>query len=316
MRLVFCGTPEFAVPTLRRLLAEPGFTVAAVLTQPDRPKGRDLEVVAPPVKAAAVAAGIPVYQPERVRAPEVAEWLKDLAPIAVIIVAYGQIIPEKLLVIPRWGWINLHASLLPKYRGAAPIAWAIANGELFTGLTTMRINAGMDTGPMLLQQGMEILPRETAPELTARMAEAGGPLIVETLCALERGNLAPRPQKQADASYAPRLKREDGRIDWKLTAQQIDCRIRGFAPWPGAFTSFRGQLCHIWGRPAPSPGSAPSAPAAGPGTILAGGTDLDIACGSGTILRIEAVQLEGRKRISAREFMNGARLASGERFGT
>lgn len=325
MRLVFCGTPEFAVPTLRRLLAEPGFNVDAVLTQPDRASGRGLETAVSPVKGVALAAGIPVHQPGKVRAPETAEWLARLAPDAVVIVAYGQIIPENLLSIPRLGWINVHASLLPKYRGAAPIAWAVANGESRTGVTTMRINAGMDTGPMLMRREMEIHAGETAPELSARMAEAGAALLLETLRGLEHGTIAPQAQDDSRATYAPMLRREDGRIDWSLTAQQIDNRMRGFAPWPGAFTAFRGQRGHLWGRPhaskaaALSPSLSTLTPtvegAILPGTLLANGADLDVMCGEGTLLRLEALQLEGRKRVSAREFLSGARLQPGERFG-
>ena len=324
MRLVFCGTPEFAVPTLRRLLAEPGFNVDAVLTQPDRASGRGLETAVSPVKGVALAAGIPVHQPGKVRAPEMAEWLARLAPDAVVIVAYGQIIPENLLSIPRLGWINVHASLLPKYRGAAPIAWAIAHGESRTGVTTMRINAGMDTGPLLMRQELEIHARETAPELSARMAEAGAVLLLETLRGLEHGTIAPQSQDDTKATYAPLLKREDGRIDWSLTAQQIDNRMRGFAPWPGAFTSFRGQRCHLWGR-SHTPAAATLASLSSstptvestifPGTLLANGVDLDVMCGEGTRLRLEALQLEDRKRVAASEFLSGARLQPGERFG-
>ena len=315
MRLVFCGTPEFAVPTLQRLLAEPHFSVEAVLTQPDRPRGRGLEAPASPVKVAALAAGIPVFQPEKVRAPEAAGWLEKIAPDAVVILAYGQIIPANLLAIPRLGWVNLHASLLPKYRGAAPIAWAIANGESHTGLTTMRIDAGMDTGPILMQHEVEILPGETAPALSARMAEAGAALVVATLRELENGTIAPRAQNHLQATYARLLKREDGRIDWTLGAEQIYNHIRAFAPWPGASTSFRGQRCQIGGRPAPPDAPSAARQSMAPGTLAARGADLDVACGGGTWMRIEAVQLEGRKRISTREFLSGARLAPGERFG-
>jgi methionyl-tRNA formyltransferase len=315
MRLLFCGTPEFAVPTLRRLLVDKDFSIEAVLTQPDRPKGRGLESPVSPVKAVALAAGIPVRQPETVRTPEVAEWLAKLAPDAVVILAYGQIIPADLLAIPRLGWINLHASMLPKYRGAAPIAWAIANGEWLTGLTTMKIDAGMDTGPTLIQTGIEILPGETAPELSARMAEAGAPLVVETLRALERGNLALRPQNNSLATYAPILKREHGRIDWALTAEQIYNRIRGFAPWPGAFTSFRARRCHIWGVPQSLDAAVPLGETARPGALLPHGTDLDVVCGGSTLMSVEAVQVEGRKRITTSQFLSGARLAQGERFG-
>ena len=318
MRLVFCGTPEFAVPMLQRLLEEEEFAVEAVLTQPDRPKGRGLDAPASPVKIAALAAGIPIHQPRTVRAPEVSAWLAKLAPDAVVILAYGQIIPANLLTIPRLGWINLHASLLPKYRGAAPIAWAIANGESRSGLITMRIDAGMDTGPILLQQELEIGADETAPELSARMAEAGAPLVVETLRALQRDAITPRAQDHAQATYAPLLKRDHGRIDWTLPAAQIYNRIRAFAPWPGAFTTFRGHRCHVWGRPASA--DSPPSPViaqqdATPGSLLERGDDLYVTCGSGTCLRIEAVQLEGRKRVTAREFLSGARLSPAEKFG-
>src|SRR5256885_7017299 len=218
MQIVFCGTPQFAVPTLNALLAHREFEIQAVITQPDRPRGRGQQVSPSPVKEAALAAGIPVHQPEKVRSPEAQELLQRLAPDCVVIIAYGQIIPARLLPIPRHGWINLHASLLPKYRGAAPINWAIANGETTTGLTTMRIDAGMDTGDMLLQKELEIGAAETAPELAFRMAAAGAPLMIETLRGLPSDSLPPRPQNQAEASYAPILKKEDGRIDWNRPA--------------------------------------------------------------------------------------------------
>src|ERR1700722_6119226 len=250
MRLLFCGTPQFAVPTLKHLLAQRDFEIAAVITQPDRPRGRGYEVSDSPVKETAMAAGVPVHQPEKIRTPEAQELLEKLAPDAIVIIAYGQIIPARLLPIPKLGWINLHASLLPKYRGAAPINWAIVNGETKTGVTSMRIDAGMDTGEMLLQEEMEIGLRETAPELAARMSEFGGPVMVETLRGLAAGMIVPRPQTNENASSAPMLKKEDGRIDWSRSAQEIFRRIRGFAPWPGAYTSFRGQSCHIWGEPA------------------------------------------------------------------
>src|SRR5882762_6761186 len=208
MRIVFCGTPQFAVPTLKHLLAQSDFEVVGVITQPDRPRGRGQEVSFSPVKEAALAAKLPVHQPEKIRAPEVQELLQGLAPDCIVIIAYGQIIPAKLLPIPRLGWINLHASLLPKYRGAAPINWAIVNGETRTGVTTMRIDAGMDTGEMLLQRQIEIGSKETAPELAARMSEAGAPLMVEALRGLAAGTVVPKPQNHAEASYAPMLKKE------------------------------------------------------------------------------------------------------------
>lgn len=312
MRTVFCGTPEFAVPTLERLIAEPDFAVEAVVTQPDRPRGRGRETGSSAVKDAALAAGLYVYQPETIRSDSAHEFFKRLAPDAVVIVAYGQIIPARLLELPRLGWINLHASLLPKYRGAAPIPWAIMHGETRTGLTTMRIDAGLDTGPMLLQLGMDIGPEETTPEMAARMAGAGAPLVVESLRKLEGGDIVPVPQDHTQATFAPLLKKEHGRISWSHTAQQISDRIRGLAPWPGAFTEFRGSLCHIWGKPAMPPSAAPAAIA--PGTILARGDQLQVACGQNSWLRVDEVQLEGRQRLAARDFANGARLREAERF--
>jgi len=311
MRLVFCGTPEFAVPTLDRLIAEPDFALEAVVTQPDRPRGRGHELAGSPVKDVALDAGLYVYQPEKIKSDSAHEFFQRIAPEVVVIIAYGQIIPARLLEIPRLGWINLHASLLPRYRGAAPIAWAIAHGEARTGLTTMRIDAGLDTGPILLQREIEIGPDETAPELTQRMAEAGPPLVVETLRKLASGEIIPVPQDHEQATFAPMLKKEHGRIDWGQTATQIYNRIRGFQPWPGAFTFFRGQVCHVWGRHARL--EAPALPAA-PGTLLESSGELFVACGQETWLRLEAVQLEGRKRVAARDFAHGARLSPGEMF--
>jgi methionyl-tRNA formyltransferase len=318
MRIVFCGTPAFAVPSFQHLLAQSDFEIVAVLTQPDRPRGRGQEVSHSPVKQAALGAGIPVHQPEKVRAPEVQQQLEALKPDAMVIIAYGQIIPARLLPIPKHGWINLHASLLPKYRGAAPINWAIANGETKTGVTTMRIDAGMDTGQMLLKREIEIAPVETAPELTARMAELGAPPLAETLRGVASGSIQPQPQDHDAATYAPMLKKEDGRIDWNRPAREIYNRIRGFTPWPGAYTTFRGQLCHIWGHLWSEPVSNSSVEriAGGPpGTIAHADAEILVACGDTTALRLTSVKLEGRKQISASEFARGARLTSGERFG-
>lgn len=311
LRIVFCGTPAFAVPSLRLLLAQPDFEVAAVITQPDRPQGRGHEVVVSPVKAAAMEANVPVFQPEKVRSEESEAYLRNAAADAIVIIAYGQIIPERLIEIPRLGWINVHGSLLPKYRGAAPINWAILNGETRTGLTTMQIDAGLDTGAMLLKYETEIAPDETAPQLTARLSEAGAPLTVETLRALSAGMLHAVPQDDSQKSFAPQLEKEDGRVDWSLNARQIYNRIRGLQPWPGTFTKFRGKTCHIWGVPASAASSEPV------GTLLAHGDQLLVACGERTTLGLESVQMEGRKRVTAREFANGARLGagSGEKFG-
>ncbi|HEY6904972.1 MAG TPA: methionyl-tRNA formyltransferase, partial [Candidatus Acidoferrales bacterium] len=210
LRIVFCGTPAFAVPALHRLIAQPEFEITGAVTQPDRPRGRGGEIAISPVKAAAVKAGIPVFQPEKIRSQEAYEYFRGVAPDVVVIIAYGQIIPARLIAIPRLGWINVHASLLPKYRGAAPINWAIINGETRTGVTTMQIDAGLDTGPMLLRSEVDIGPDETAPELATRLAEAGAALIVETLRKLDRGEITPAPQDDSQATLAPILKKDDG----------------------------------------------------------------------------------------------------------
>jgi methionyl-tRNA formyltransferase len=318
MRIVFCGTPPFAVPTLKHLLAQGDFNIVAVISQPDRPRGRGQIVSPSPVKAVALAAGLPVHQPEKIGSPQAQEHLQKLAPDCIVIIAYGQIIPARLLHIPKYGWINLHASLLPKYRGAAPIHWAVANGETKTGVTTMRIDAGMDTGEILLQRQIPIGPGETAPELGMRMAEAGAPLMAETLRGLAAGSLKGRVQDHGEATYAPLLKKEDGRIDWKRSAKEIFDRMRGFAPWPGAYTSFRGQTCHLWGESAPDQIGKDLIHVrreAAPGTLFLEGSELYVACGGATILRVLTVKVEGRKQVSATEFANGARLMAGERFG-
>ena len=313
MRIVFCGTPQFAVSTLQHLLDQPDFEIIAVITQPDRPRGRGQEVTFSPVKQIAVDAKIPVHQPERIRAPEVQELLQTLAPDVIVIIAYGQIIPARLLPIPKLGWINLHASLLPKYRGAAPINWAIANGETRTGVTTMRIDAGMDTGEMLLQREIAVGPRETAPELTERLAELGAPLMAETLRGLATGTIVPRAQDHSAATHAPILKKEDGLINWALASEKVFNRMRGFAPWPGAYTTFRGEICHLTGEPVSGETRKER-----PGSLIVmpkPETQLLVVCGGETVLRLESVKRQGRKEISASEFANGARIKLGERFG-
>ena len=310
LRMVFCGTPQFAVPSLKKLLSQPDFEIVGLFTQPDRPRGRGQEVFFSPVKEVALAKAIPVYQPEKIRAPEIEEQLRVLAPEVIVIIAYGQIIPARLLNIPRLGWINLHASLLPKYRGAAPIHWAIANGETVTGNTTMRIDAGMDTGEILLQEELAIGAEETAPELMGRLSEAGAELMVETLRGLQAGKLRARAQDHASASYAPILKREDGRIDWMRSVGEIYNCMRGFDPWPGAYAEFRGQTCHIWGHPVSKEIWGERV-----GTLVSQGGRLLVTCGATSTLELTHVKLEGRKKITAGEFANGARLQPGERFG-
>jgi methionyl-tRNA formyltransferase len=223
-----------------------------------------------------------------------------------------------LLDIPKLGWINLHASLLPKYRGAAPINWAIVNGETRTGVTTMRIDAGMDTGDTLLRQEIEIGAKETAGELTARMSESGRQMMADTLRGLAKGTLAAKPQNHAEASYAPILKKEDGRVDWNRPAIAIYNRMRGFAPWPGAYTTFRGETCQVWGEPVSKEEAVElprEAAEAAPGTLSGGEHELYVSCGDTTVLRLQTVKVEGRKAVKALDFANGARLKSGERFG-
>ncbi len=316
MRIVFCGTPQFAVPAFKHILAQPDFQIVGVMTQPDRPSGRGMKLSFSPVKEAALAARLPVHQPEKIRSPETQALLEELAPDCIVIIAYGQIIPARLLSIPKYGWINLHASLLPKYRGAAPINWAIVHGETKTGVTSMRIDAGMDTGEMLLQREIEIDPKETAPELSARLAEAGAPLMVETLGGLAAGTLSGRAQDGDQATYAPLLKKEDGRLDWNCPAQDIYNRIRGFALWPGAYATFRGKTCHLWGDPVSKQRGSDDSSRIDylPGRLIQQKHELFVACGNATILRLTAVKVEGRKQVTAAEFANSAQLRAGERF--
>ncbi len=315
MKLVFCGTPEFALPSLRRLLADQRFRIEAVVTQPDRPRGRGHRVTSSPVKDFALESGIYVYQPEKIRDDSTTSFIKRINPDAVVIIAYGQIIPQHLIEIPRLGWINLHASLLPKYRGAAPINWAIANGETRTGLTTMQIDAGMDTGPILLQSEAPIGAEETAPELSRKLAELGAGLVVDSLVGLDLGKIVPRAQDSGQATRAPLLKKSDGIIDWHLSAARIFNRIRGFDPWPGAYSWFRGRQCRIWGRPYPPNGDRAQAEKnMAPGTIIQIGDTVRAICGEGTSLLLEAIQLEGKNRVSAGEFAHGARLEAHESF--
>ncbi|MBZ5585688.1 MAG: methionyl-tRNA formyltransferase [Acidobacteriia bacterium] len=316
MRLVFLGTPAFAVPTLEKLV-EAGREVALVITQPDRPRGRGRHDAPPPVKEAAGRLGLPVYQPERVRRPEAVERLRALAPDAMVVVGYGQIIPQSVIDIPPMGIVNVHASLLPRYRGAGPVQWAIIHGEKRTGVTTMRIDAGLDTGDMLLEAETEIGPEETAVELGARLAVMGASLLVETLAGLEAGRIVPRKQDPAQATYAPLLKKEDGLIDWSLPAVAIHNRVRGMQPWPGAYTTFRGELLHVWrtfrgqATKPPNRGEAGATPRNGAVLSL---RPLTIACGEGS-LQLGEVQLEGRRRMPAADFVNGHRLTENDILG-
>ncbi len=297
MKAIFMGTPEFAVPALEAMVRA-GHHVTAVFTQPDRPKGRGQESAASPVKIAAERHGIPVYQPERVRRPEVVDEIRALAPEVMVVVGYGQIIPQAILDIPPHGIINVHASLLPKYRGAAPIQWAVARGEMKTGVTTMRIDAGLDTGEMLLKAETAIGGEETAVELSVRLAAMGAALLERTLADLS----AIKPEKQDDsqATYAPILKKEDGRIEWTRPAREIASRVRGFQPWPGCYTMWRGKRLAIW--------RARAVDGAGPVGEIHG---TQVACGEGLLELIE-VQPEGKKRMAAEAFLNGHQVKDGD----
>jgi len=302
MRTIFLGTPSFAVPTLERMIAA-GHSVELVVTQPDRPKGRGNSIAMPPVKEAAVRLGLPVHQPERVRRPEVVEQLRALAPEAMVVVGYGQIIPKTILDIPPQGIINVHASLLPKYRGAAPIQWAIARGETRTGVTTMRINEGLDTGDTLLKWETAIGSDENAVELGQRLAVAGAELLVRTLA--ELATIRPEPQDDSQATYAPILKKEDGKIDWQLSAQEILNRIRGFEPWPGGYGFLRGQRLQIWT-------AAIGEMKLSPGTLRTAHHKLYAGCGRDESIELREIQLEGKKRMPVAAFLNGFPLSGDE----
>ena len=305
--LVFCGTPHFAVPALEKLAAA-GDRIQLVVTQPDRPKGRGLELVPSPVKQSALKLDLPITQPDRIKTnEEFRARLTKLNPDAIIVVGYGRIIPPWMLDLPPLGNINLHASLLPKYRGAAPIQWAIANGETVTGNTTMRLDAGLDTGDILLQQATPIAPDDTAETLAPRLAEMGADLLLRTLVGLPAGTIHPRKQDDSGATLAPLLRKEDGLIDFCRPPQEILNRLRGFQPWPGAYTKFRGKNLEILkAKPAPEP-----APAA---EMVVRGDRLWAGCGNAS-LEILELQLEGKKRTTARDFIHGYRPKESEKLG-
>ncbi len=316
LKLVFCGTPQFAVPTLEALLAAK-HEVALVVSQPDRPVGRDRRLTAPPVKQAALAAALAVTQPERIRNnTEFRSLLESIAPDAIVVVAYGRIIPPWMLALPRLGCINLHASLLPKHRGAAPIQWAIAMGDAYTGNTTMLLEEGLDTGPILLQQTMEIGPEQTAADLFPVLAQAGAPLVVETLAGLANGSIHPQPQSHETATFAPLLDRQDGRIDFaSRTAHEIYNRWRGFQPWPGAFTFLNGKKLIVHSMAIARGSYAEALGFAEPGWILVENHRLLAACAANTWLEFLEVQLEGKKRLGAAEFLRGNPLTADARLG-
>jgi len=309
MRIVFMGTPESAVPALRRLLAD-GHEIVAVWTQPDKPAGRGKKLHAPPVKQFAVENNLTVHQPAKIKNPEAKDLFASHKTDVAVVVAYGKILPQEFLVAPDLGCLNVHFSLLPKYRGAAPVNWAIVNGETETGVTTMRIVKELDAGPILLQRATRISDDETAPQLLARLAQTGADLIGETLKQLT--DLEAKPQATENVSFAPILKREDGLIDWSMDAYAIERRVRGFQPWPNAYTMLRSQRLIICEAKPEWIEQIQFAP----GLVIEAVRDrFTIACGDGTALRVSELQVEGSRRMQARDFLNGARVAVGERLG-
>ncbi|HET6972395.1 MAG TPA: methionyl-tRNA formyltransferase [Pyrinomonadaceae bacterium] len=309
MKIVFMGTPQAAVPTLQRCLKD-GHEVVAVWTQPDKPAGRGNKVAFTPVKEFALEHGLSVFQPGRIKNDEAKQLFASHDADVAVVVAYGRILPDEFLRAPRRGCINVHFSLLPLYRGAAPANWAVVNGETETGVTTMFIEPTLDTGPILLQHKTPIAEKETAPELMQRLAEIGAELLGETLASLD--TLTPRPQRHADATFAPVLKKEDGLIDWSLSAFQIERRIRGFQPWPNAYTKFDSKSLILWeAQPSISVTSGISEGE----VIVAQKDELVVQCGQRTALRVLEVQPEARKRMAARDFINGMHLKVGDRFG-
>ena len=316
MKLVFCGTPRFAVPTLEALLAA-GHEIPLIVSQPDRPVGRAKELVMPPVKMAALAANLEVAQPEKIRNnQEFRSRLESIAPDAIVVVAYGRLIPPWMLALPRLGCINLHASLLPRYRGAAPIQWAVAMGEVFTGNTTMLLEEGLDTGPILLQQALAIGTEQTAAELFDVLAEGGAPLVAKTLAGLDDGTIEPTPQNHAKATLAPILSREDGRMDFAArTAMELKNRWRGFQPWPGAFTTVEGKKLIVHRLGVSEPSSFSGIEGATPGQIHIEDHRIFAACSKSSWLELLEVQLEGKKRLAAAEFLRGNALVDATHFG-
>lgn len=309
MRIVFMGTPDFAVPSLEALLRSDDHVVG-VVTRPDRPKGRGQTLVAPPVKVVAEQAGIPVVQPLKIRTPDFLETLAGWKPDLIAVAAFGRILHAPILTLPPMGCVNVHGSLLPKYRGAAPIQWALINGETETGITTMLMDEGMDTGPMLLQAKIPILPDDTAGTLAPRLARLGGQLLVQTIAGLRAGTITPIPQDHAQATMAPLLKKEDGAIDWTMSASALVNRIRGLSPWPGAYTFHGSERWTIWKAVA-----APEPASSGPGTVLAvTKQSIKVATGEGTLELLE-IQTANSKRMSVGHYLAGHRVSAGERLG-
>lgn len=308
MRIVFMGTPEAAVPTLRRLLDD-SHEVMAVWTQPDRPAGRGNKLAAPPVKVLAQLFGLKIYQPEKIRTDEAKSLFASHNADLAVVVAYGRILPHEFLVAPKRGCLNVHFSLLPLYRGAAPVNWAIINGEAKTGVTTMFIEEELDSGPILLQRETQIGERETAPELMGRLAETGADLLGQTLTQLDE--ITPRPQRDRDATFAPMLRKEDGVIDWSKDAFTIERMIRGLQPWPNAYAKYKGHRLILWRAQAATGQESRGHP----GAVLTAETDdLLVKCGGDTVLRLLEVQPEAKRRMDVRDFLNGTHIKAGDTF--
>jgi len=309
MRIVFMGTPESAVPSLRQL-ADDGHEIVAVWTQPDQPAGRGKKLHQSPIKEFALRHNLTIHQPQKIKTPEAKELFASHGADVAVVVAYGKILPPEFLSAPPQGCINVHFSLLPQYRGAAPVNWAIVNGETETGVTTMKIVQELDAGPILLQDAIQIEAEETAPELLSRLADIGAGLISETLRNLDR--LEPKDQLDSEATFAPILHREDGLIDWSMDAYEVARRVRGFQPWPKAYTTFRSHRLVIWAS-APEWIEQLRFP---PGQVIEAGRDrLIVACGDGTALRLLEVQLQDSRRMSTRDFFNGAHMKVGDVLG-
>ncbi len=312
MRVVFFGTPEFSIPSLERLVAS-RHEVMLVVTRPDKPTGRHNIPTAPPIVAVAERLGVAVEQPTNVKGPQFGERLAELAPDVAVVVAYGRILPGSLLQIPRYGFVNLHPSLLPRHRGPSPIQWALVCGDRTTGVTTMHLDEGMDTGPILLQERAEIHPRDTAETLSPRLAEQGAELVVRTLDGFEAGEVVPVPQPADGANTTPMLRRNFAKVDWSMPSRQLVNRLRGFTPWPGLYTKFRGGRLKIHGLEDvhPAPGGDEE-----PGTVLSVAPDgIVVRCGRGSAARITELQREGRRRMPVDAFLIGERVTRGEALG-
>lgn len=309
MRIVFMGTPEFAVPSLEALLRS-GDQVVGIVSQPDRPKGRGQLLVPPPVKLVAERTGIPVLQPLKIRTPEFLQALSAWQPDLIVVAAYGRILHTPILRLPPMGCVNVHGSLLPKYRGAAPVQWAVINGETHTGITTMLMDEGMDTGPMLLQEQLEIFPDDTAGTLAPRLAELGGRLLVHTIAQLNAGTLIPKKQDDGQTTLAPLLKKEDGLIDWTMPATALANRVRGLSPWPGAYTFFGEARWNIW-KAVTNVGPLTDTP----GTIVAVNKQAIVVATGDGLLSIHEIQTANSKRMSAGQFLAGHRITAGGQLG-